>query len=130
MITRRGFLGGLVSAALFDRLYGAAEGDPLIRFGFVSDAHLCVMTPEAETALRKAFERFTAANVDAVVVSGDLLDIEDNGTAMKLRTSINESTSEKLCSATALSSTAKSARMLSRRPGVGSSGCFTQRGRA
>ena len=31
MITRRGFLGGLVSAALFDRLYGAAEGDPLIR---------------------------------------------------------------------------------------------------
>lgn len=75
MITRRGFLGGMVSAALFDRLYGAAEGDPLVRFGFVSDAHLCVMTPEAEAALRKAFARFAAANVDAVVVSGDLLDM-------------------------------------------------------
>lgn len=74
-MTRRRFLGGLVSAAVFNRLYGASEGEPQLRFGFVSDAHLCVMTPATEAALAAALKRFARANVDAVVVSGDLLDM-------------------------------------------------------
>lgn len=74
-VSRRDFLGGLVSAALFNRLYGAAEGEPQLKFGYLSDPHLCRMTPANEVAFAHALKGFAAANVDAVVVSGDLLDM-------------------------------------------------------
>lgn len=73
-LSRRQFITGLVSASLFNRLFGAAQGEPLLRFGFLSDAHLGLANDGNNAAFAAALARFAAANVDAVVMSGDLLD--------------------------------------------------------
>jgi len=74
-MTRRGFLSGMISAALFSRLYGEAAAEPLVKFGFLSDAHVNPMTPYALKAFEAALKRFAAIGVDAVVSGGDLLDM-------------------------------------------------------
>lgn len=74
-------MGGLVAAAAFNRVFGEPQGEPLLRFGFTSDPHLCLMTPPTEKALEKALDEFARRNVDAVVISGDLCDM---GTAEEM----------------------------------------------
>ena len=81
MLNRRNFLGGLVAAVAFNRVFGEPRGEPLLRFGFTSDPHLCLMTPPTEKALGKALLEFARRNVDAVVISGDLCDM---GTAEEM----------------------------------------------
>ena len=71
-IGRRHFLGGLISAALCERLLGKTKGDPVLRIGFISDSHVCLMMPDNNKALEKAFAYLAARNVDVVVISGDV----------------------------------------------------------
>ena len=71
-VGRRHFLGGLLSAALCERLLGKTKGDPTLRIGFISDSHVCLMMPDNNKALEKAFAYLAARNVDVVVISGDV----------------------------------------------------------
>ena len=68
------FLFGLAAAALMSACAGAAESEPLLRFGFLSDPHLNVASESSQTAFANALSHFAACDVDAVVMSGDLLD--------------------------------------------------------
>ncbi len=71
-IGRRGFLGGLVSAVLCERLLGATKGEPALRIGFISDSHVCLMMPSNNEAFDKALAFLAERNVDVVVISGDV----------------------------------------------------------
>jgi len=80
-VSRREFLGGLLAAAAFNRVFGEPEEKPLVRFGFLSDAHLNPMTPGMGRSFAAALQRLASENVDAVVSGGDLLDM---GTAEEM----------------------------------------------
>ena len=71
-VGRRHFLGGLLSAALCERLLGKTTGDPTLRIGFISDSHVCLMMPDNNKAFEKALAYLAARNVDVVVISGDV----------------------------------------------------------
>jgi len=85
-MTRRGFLCGMVSAAMFSRLYGEATSEPLVKIGFLSDAHINPMTPNATKAFEAALRRFAEIGVDVVVSGGDLLDM---GTCEEMQVAID-----------------------------------------
>ncbi|MBO7721567.1 MAG: metallophosphoesterase [Kiritimatiellae bacterium] len=68
-LSRRSFIGGAGAAAVAP-LFGAGGGE-IIRFGVISDIHLD-FSPVRTTAYRKALEGFRAANVDAVLIPGDI----------------------------------------------------------
>ena len=73
-LSSRVFLFGLAAAAFMSTRAGAVEAEPLLRFGFLSDPHLNVASESSQTAFANALSHFAACDVDAVVMSGDLLD--------------------------------------------------------
>ena len=80
MINRRGFLGSLASCAAFaggPMLAVSAEtvkkfGKPDLRFGVLSDVHLYWSSASTAKHLKIALEHFREADVDAVLIAGDI----------------------------------------------------------
>ena len=72
--TRKGFLGGFLSAGALGGCssLGISAPPALLKFGVVSDIH--VTTPESCAMFRRALAYFRRRGADAVVVAGDLAD--------------------------------------------------------
>ena len=80
MISRREFVGSAVAMAAMRpwRIFAAdgfGEGAPKLRFGVVSDVHVCEATGTYGTEhLFKAFVWFRDQGVDGVIIAGDMAD--------------------------------------------------------
>ena len=83
--TRRSFIGGLASLGALSgcRAFAvAAEDEPLLRFGVVSDVHVRLAADGRSLAagyetdtLEKTFANFRDQGVDAVMIAGDMADL-------------------------------------------------------
>ena len=72
MATRRSFIGGAVAFASLSRI-GAADENPILRIGVVTDTHVG-MTKESCSRARLAYELFRDIGVDLIVNDGDVAD--------------------------------------------------------